>query len=275
MSIRSAQIMLARGEPDAAEAALATAPPDDPRTAFVRARVMDVRGDSPTARETLDRTARDLPSNVPAQVFSGVAALDAGDAPAAEAAFARALALQPQNDLARAYRALSLLHLGDEKEGVAILHAHGFSDNRMFVVRLTEWMETQWLREGRFFAPRALAPLQPRPAPGGWLGRVASERRAERHFFAKRYRGLSGGTGRAGARGAPRPRHRVRLRPRRRNAVRQRAGARLHLQAGRGRRPSGPAVGGARAQPRAPRARSPRPRPTSTGCSSSGRRTTA
>ena len=151
---------------------------------------MDARGDSPSARETLDRTARDLPSNVPAQVFSGVAALDAGDAPAAEAAFARALALQPQNDLARAYRALSLLHLGDEKEGVATLHAHGFSDNRMFVVRLTEWMEMQWLREGRFFAPRALAPLQPRPAPGGWLGRVASERRAERHFFAKRYRGL-------------------------------------------------------------------------------------
>ena len=192
MSIRSAQILLARGEQDAAEAALASAPSGDPRAAFVRSRILDARGESRAARDTLERTAQDLPVNVPAQLFAGVAALDAGDAPAAEAGFARTLALQPDNDLARAYRALALLHLGREQEGVAILRAHGFSDNRMFVVRLTEWMELQWLVAGRFFAPRAIEPPEPRPAPRGWLARRASERRAERHFFAKRYRELLG-----------------------------------------------------------------------------------
>jgi Flp pilus assembly protein TadD len=181
--------LLASGKHDEAESLLAaaTARGGDPRLALLRARVQEAMGKDADALETLRSCSREKPDFLPARLFHGIGALDAGMPGEAEAEFFRTLELEPQNELAASYRALALLHLGREPEARQIFSSRGFADNVGLLVRLTEWVETQWLEHGRFLHPSP----QPDPAqvsPGGFLARVLRERRSLRHFFAKRYR---------------------------------------------------------------------------------------
>ena len=129
MSLARAQALLADGKPDEAEAALTAGEGAryDPRRDIVRARICEARGDLLKALEVLQGARDRLPRNGPVRTWYGMFALDAGLARDAEAAFAETLALQPENDLARSYRALALLSLGRTEEALAIFRKHGFS----------------------------------------------------------------------------------------------------------------------------------------------------
>jgi tetratricopeptide (TPR) repeat protein len=117
------------------------------------------------------------PRHAPSHLFLGIALYDAGNPVTALACFDEVLRLQPYNELAAAYRGLALLAAEREQEGLALFRQHGFSDNHGFLIRLTEWVETQWLETGRFFSPKPLT-LDAAPAHG----RRSAERRATRAF---------------------------------------------------------------------------------------------
>lgn len=218
MSLGYAQKLLDAGEFDKAAAVLgADSGPDatDPRRPLVLARIEDARGNRDLALDLLDRLRTARPDYAPGHLFFGIISSDDGRPEAAAAAFDRVLELQPANDVARSYRALAHLQLGEDDAAAAIFRGHGFNDNRMFRVRLTEWMELQWLEKNRFFAQRPAmpppagdsvsAPVPPVFAPGerdagsdaateatpprapGIVRRLRIESRASRLFHARRY----------------------------------------------------------------------------------------
>jgi tetratricopeptide (TPR) repeat protein len=151
----------------------------DVRNWLVLGRILEQEGKTPEALQLYDIARARLPEHSPGHVFYGIAALDTGDLDAAHEAINQVLARQPANDIALSYAALIALRRGDDERGLAIFREHGITDNRAFRVRLTEWMESEWLKSGRFFGPRALE-IGEIPAKG-------SARRAQKHFYAKRY----------------------------------------------------------------------------------------
>ncbi len=189
MSLARAQSLLARGRGDAALAELDRTPvsESDPRDAVVRARVLRACGRGAEADGLLAAATAAHPANGPVLVSAGIAALEAGDAPAAETALLRVMEQQPENEIARSHLALALLAQGRDEEGLAIFRGHGFSDNLGFRARLTEWMERQWLERGRFFSPTPLPPPPETAVPRGLFARMVRDRRAERAFFSKRF----------------------------------------------------------------------------------------
>jgi Flp pilus assembly protein TadD len=189
MNLGRAQELLDAGRYDDAEAALGASEGthSDIRQSIVLARIFSARGDHERALAEIDVACARQPDHVAAQVWRGIIAWDACQAEQSEAAFAAATGLDARNDLAISYHALTLLYLGRDAEAVALFRAHGFNDNRGFMVRLTEWMESQWLAHGRFFDPRQIE-IAAGELPRGFLARRAAERRAQRNFMAKRYR---------------------------------------------------------------------------------------
>lgn len=157
----------------------------DPRLKLQRASLMLDADDASAALELLESLCEQHPNYVPAHLFAGIAAFDCGLFERAAEALARACELAPQNGLAASYRALVWWALGRDRDAARLVRAWGFSDNRGFLTRLTEWIETRWLETGLFFGPRQLpARLADSSEAGRRLFRRAAVRRA---FFAKRY----------------------------------------------------------------------------------------
>ncbi|MGI8907517.1 MAG: tetratricopeptide repeat protein [Candidatus Sumerlaeaceae bacterium] len=182
VSLARAQRLAGRGKLDAAEAYLRSALVDgaNVRNWLVLGRLLEQGGRAENALHVFDDARVRYPNQAPAHLFYGIAALDLGYVEDAAASFARVLEMQPGNDVARSYAALGKLMQGDDDAAVSTFRTFGISDNRAFRVRLTEWMESQWLANGRFFAQHALEFPSDPPAK-------TSTRRAQKHFYAKRY----------------------------------------------------------------------------------------
>lgn len=127
----------------------------------------------------------DNPAIAPAHLFHGIKLLDAGDTAAALDALDAALAVQPRNTLALSYRGLALLALGRDAEARELFAAEGFSDNRGFMARLTEWAEGQWLAHNRFFEGRELPPAITADPAAARLSRRKAERLATKAFHKR------------------------------------------------------------------------------------------
>lgn len=176
--------MAANGKTAEAEAYLAQGIDDakDVRQGLVLGRILGQQGRTEDALRIYEQMRVQFPQHAPAHLFCGIALLDLRRVDDAVAAIARTLELQPQNDVALSYLALSRLIQGDDEGALRGFRRDGVSDNRMFRVRLTEWMETEWLGKGRFFAQQRLGIATDKvPAK-------TSTRRAQKHFYAKRYR---------------------------------------------------------------------------------------
>lgn len=119
------------------------------------------------------------PHEAPRHLFTGIDHWDAGDAASALAEFDAVLQLQPKNDLARSYRALCLLASGNH--AADNWRSHGFSDNAMFRVRLAEFVESTWLRNGSFMGESAL-----QVPPSG----QSAPRKALRKFYKRDFAGI-------------------------------------------------------------------------------------
>ena len=182
MKLARAQRLFRSGRFDEARRVLTTPQVlTDARQPIVFADLAAAQGLNEEARDVLERACQTRPGHAPTHLFLGIHALELGDAQAAHAAFEKVQALQPDNELAYSYAALALLFLGQEMDAIEIFRKRGFSDNRGFMVRLTEWVEGQWLEHDRFFSQRAVAPAL---EPGNRRG---SMRRAEKAFFSHRY----------------------------------------------------------------------------------------
>lgn len=192
MSLSRAQILLESGHFAEAEAALGPPNPTtpDPRHAIILARICQAGGDTDRAISVLSEAQKAHPESAPLHLNYAIVANDLGRFAESEAALARVLELQPENDLAHSYHALTLFQLGRDSEGAHVFSHRGFNDNRMFMVRLTEWMETEWLTNGRFFAARHLERPPGPPEPLAKAEIRAREGRAQKNFYAKKYREL-------------------------------------------------------------------------------------
>lgn len=136
---------------------------------------------SPSPAENPSAAAR---HPAPRHIFSGIDHWDAGAPAAAEAEFDSVLALQPKNDLARSYKALCRLAQGHANDAAQLWQHHGFSDNTMFRVRLTEFVEQQWLERGTFLGYARLPDslISPGTTFGGTQRRAALRRFYRRDF---------------------------------------------------------------------------------------------
>ena len=151
----------------------------EPRKAIAAARVMALCSLTTEATEALDSLRRRSPAHAPAHILFSVLAGDQGRYDEALEAIDAALAIEPRNELAQSYRSLALLRLGREDEARASFADRGFSDNSGFLVRLTEWAETQWIDSGRFFAPRPwMPPASAAPFTGSRGAATAVAKRA-------------------------------------------------------------------------------------------------
>lgn len=123
----------------------------------------------------------------PGHLFSGIEHWDAGAFAAAEADFDAVLALQPKNDLARSYKALCRLAQGQAQDAAQLWQRHGFSDNTLFRVRLTEYVEQQWLETGAFLGYSRLPEGLLRPD----IAFTGPHRRAAlRRFYRRDFAGI-------------------------------------------------------------------------------------
>lgn len=175
------QRLAAQGNFDSAEEQLRGAQTADVRAALVLGRILEQQGRTEEALAAYDQARTQFPQHAPAHLFYGIAALDLARVPEAETALKRTLELQTQNDVARSYMALCWLMQGEDDAAINNFKLYGITDNRMFRVRLTEWMETEWLTNSRFFAQRSVQmPAEPAPAK-------TSTRRAQKFFYAKNY----------------------------------------------------------------------------------------
>lgn len=190
MNLSHAQKLLDKGKLAEAEQALRVREHAayDPRRSFILAKIRQAEGDEQSALREFEDAEKRAPAHAPAHLLHGIALYDTSDFVYAETDFRRVLELQPQNDLAYAYLALTQLAQGRDEEGLAIFCQHGFNDNRWFMVRLTEWVERQWLENGRFFAPKPVIIPEPE-APGdvSFFTVRKREKHGQRSFFAKRY----------------------------------------------------------------------------------------
>ncbi|MEI7635470.1 MAG: tetratricopeptide repeat protein [bacterium] len=164
---------------------------DDARQSLVLARILSRQGQGETALQVLKEVALNHPLNAPAHLFLGILAESCDLLAEARAAFERVIQLQPENDLAHSCLALTLARLGMHKECRAEFSAHGFCDNRWFLVRLTEWMETEWLASGRFFKPVTCDfTTNQAPPKDGFFNRLRHKRRTNQSFRRKDYHTL-------------------------------------------------------------------------------------
>ncbi|MCX7963113.1 MAG: tetratricopeptide repeat protein [Candidatus Sumerlaea chitinivorans] len=160
--------------------------PNDPRYSLQQSQILARLGRYEEAKARLAECLKQEPGFAPAHLFAGVLALDCGDPTSAEIHFSEVANRQPSNSLAHAYLGLALLTNGKEGEGRTLLKLHGQSDNVGFLIRLTEWAESQWLEAGRFFAPRRVE-LQP-PVSVHRMKKLMLTKKAERLFYQRRYR---------------------------------------------------------------------------------------
>ncbi|MGC8741032.1 MAG: tetratricopeptide repeat protein [Candidatus Sumerlaeaceae bacterium] len=161
----------------------------DPRLPLQRAVILNEAGHSSQALELLDKLIAKHTDFVPAYLFAGIAAWDAAQWEKATALWSRAKELAPRNEVVGSYWALAQFASGAQDLGRMYFERHGFATNRGFLVRITEWVEDQWLEAGRFFAPRpAILPNDERLLPTeGRRSRLALRRAAVRAFRAKEY----------------------------------------------------------------------------------------
>lgn len=183
MSLARAQQLLAEGRLGEAQEALRVGDSAryDPRRDIMSAEIAAARGDNERAVQILRQAIERMPQHAPLHLYLGIHQLDLSLPAAAMLAFEEVLRLQPSNDLAASYRGMCMLELGREEDAGLEFAQRGYSDNRAFLVRLTLWVEREWIEKGRFFHPtsaaREVVPVEGRP----------SMRRAQKHFFAHRY----------------------------------------------------------------------------------------
>jgi len=122
----------------------------DPRFDLLRGRIKSDIGDTASAITIFEAIWKRFPGYAPARLFQGMALWDTGQTTAAGIAFDDVLQLQRHNDLARSYKALTLVANGESEAAAAIWKAYGFSDNRMFRVRTVEFVEMSWLQTGAY-----------------------------------------------------------------------------------------------------------------------------
>jgi tetratricopeptide (TPR) repeat protein len=180
-ALGKAQLLASRGKFVAAEQLLHSSASSDLRAPLVLGRILEQQDRTPDALASYDQARVAHPEHAPAHLFYAIAALDLNKVAEARQALQRTLELQPRNDVALSYSALCDLMTGNDDAAVTNFRTHGITDNRAFRVRLSEWMELQWLANGRFFAQAPVSlPGTPSPAK-------PSTRKAQKHFYAKRY----------------------------------------------------------------------------------------
>ena len=152
--------------------------PDGPFGHLHLALALSAGGRCGEARQHVEK-ALAMDSERPAfHLLAGRVYFDAGDCPAAEAAFTRALQLNPRNDLARGYRTLSQWAAGDR--GAALrLRPETLPDSTPFLARVLYMMESELGgrvvdQEDPNASPRFLDSLR----IGYWLWRAAGMRKA-------------------------------------------------------------------------------------------------
>ena len=118
-----------------------------------------------------------LGANEPAiHLLAGVIFMDVGENELATQALSRALALNPENELAKGYRALLRWSQGDAVGGAAELSRQPLPDSTAFLARLLLLTEQELRREAakealpahvaELSAPRRRRPLRPLPLRG-------------------------------------------------------------------------------------------------------------
>jgi tetratricopeptide (TPR) repeat protein len=162
----------------------AEATSDDPRVILQHAAILLSAGEAEEALTLLDGLQQRVPDYTPGLLYAGIAALDCGDAARAATSLGRARELDARNEVVGSYWALTHYTLGHDETAREYFARKGFSDNRGFLVRLTEWVESEWLTRGRFFAPSS---VMGRPAGEQPVRQRGSRRRAQRAFRKKRY----------------------------------------------------------------------------------------
>lgn len=182
MSLGKAQKLLEAGRFEDAEAALHYGAGKDPRLKIVLSRVRTAEGKPEDALAVLREGITEHPDHAPTRVFEGITLLDAGKPIEAEKAFRRVLEIQPGNLVAQSYLGLTLMQLGRDEEALAEFRKNGLNDSTPFLVRLTEWMELQWLETGRFFGPVSVE-----TPPAGDKKIRNAEHKARNAFFSHKY----------------------------------------------------------------------------------------
>jgi len=193
MNIAKAQTLMRAGRPEEARLLLRGKTPghDDPRQALVLAQIMNQCDHGAEAMAELRTAALKYPDHAPAHLFKGIVAEQQDLLQEAREALEQVIRIQPKNDLAYSYLALVYARLDMRKESRDIFYTHGFNDNRWFLVRLTEWMESEWLASGRFFKPVEYAPdTNKTPSKPGFFARHKHIRRANQFFSRRQYRPL-------------------------------------------------------------------------------------
>jgi len=128
----------------------------DPRLTLQRANILLGANLPHEARELLEGFVNEYPASAVGHLFLGIALFDCGEFTLAEREFGATQEIDPSNELVRGYRALAQVASGGFEEGYASLSRMGFPSNTGFRIRLTQWMEEQWIESGRFFSPRSV-----------------------------------------------------------------------------------------------------------------------
>lgn len=145
--------------------------------------LLELRGSHPEeALRVLNQVLDAHPANAPALVFKGTAFWDMSNLCEALSSFDAAVKLQPSNELAWSYKALCHLATGEPEQARAIWTSRGFSDNLMYRVRVTEYVEMAWITNGRFLQ-------QPRQKPT-FDYRKPCERAALRYFYKRDFKSM-------------------------------------------------------------------------------------
>ncbi len=115
-----------------------------PHIHLARTRLLlgDREGAVAAARDAI-RHGADLPA---AQLLGAVTLYDAGEFEDANAALTRVLEINPENDLAQAYRALLHWRDGGDMKGITRLARKGMPESSAFLARLLLLTEEEFLR---------------------------------------------------------------------------------------------------------------------------------
>lgn len=156
----------------------------DPRLPLQRGVILTEAGQPQAALSLLESLVAKHESFPPAYLFAGIAAWDTRDHDKARALWSKGRELAPRNELLGSYWALAQYAAGKDEQGRQYFGSAGFASNRGFLVRLTQWVEEQWLLKGCFFAPQDDLIETVTPASGT---RQHLLRRAVRAFRARDY----------------------------------------------------------------------------------------
>ncbi|MCX7625393.1 MAG: tetratricopeptide repeat protein [Candidatus Sumerlaeaceae bacterium] len=128
----------------------------DPRLQLQRAVILLNNNQAGMALAVLEALIDKDPSYLPARLYAGIAAIENGDLEQAARILEIAMGMAPQNELVRCYWELAQLMSGNGQAARTLVWGEPMPANSGFLIRLTHWVETQWLKTGRFFAPRQL-----------------------------------------------------------------------------------------------------------------------